>query len=159
MLRDEGRSHRNAARSNFIGSCPRREKQLQCVLQTGGTAAENANGGSIAAVAAPCAAGKFAVSPSASRSPLLIEHLRVSACIPRDGDAKDRQVAHIKAMAISLYLACSIPYSESVATQRVAPAATPDVVRRVAEARGWDEPAAARFINTLLRLLHTIKSE
>jgi hypothetical protein len=31
-----------------------------------------------------------------------------------------------------------------------------DVVRRVAEARGWPEPKAATFVNGLLRMLHTI---
>jgi hypothetical protein len=49
-----------------------------------------------------------------------------------------------------------MPDSYSAASRRVDRAARQEVVRRVAEARGWSEPAAAKFVNALLRLLHTV---
>ena len=76
---------------------------------------------------------------------------------PDRGMPDKGHVAHNEDMAISLHLACSMPYAESVATRHAVPAATSEVVRRVAEARGWDERAAARVINTLLRLLHAVE--
>jgi hypothetical protein len=36
------------------------------------------------------------------------------------------------------------------------PSPNPEAIRRVAEARGWSEPQAARFLHALLRILHSI---
>jgi hypothetical protein len=71
------------------------------------------------------------------------------------GEAADLRVHNDEVMAISLFLAAALPYDYSAA----APAARQEVVRRVAEARGWPEPTAASFIDAFLHLLHTVKFE
>ena len=62
-------------------------------------------------------------------------------------------------VAIPHLLARSMPDSYSAPKRRVDPAGRQEIVRRVAEARGWPEPKAANLVDSLLRLLHTVGPE
>ena len=90
---------------------------------------------------------------------VLIGHLSVATRIPLKGHATAALSDHDKKMAIPYLLARSMPDSYSAPARRVDPAGRQQIVRRVAEARGWPEPKAARLVDSLLRLLHTVGPE
>ena len=68
-------------------------------------------------------------------------------------------MADEESVAISLLLCAPLPYDYSAGSRQADPLDEAALVRRIAEARGWPEPMAARFIKALQRLLHTIDSE
>ena len=91
--------------------------------------------------------------------PVLIPHLSASTRIPLKGHATAALSDHDKKVAIAYLLARSMPDSYSAPKRRVDPAGRQEIVRRVAEARGWPEPKAANLVDSLLRLLHTVGPE
>jgi hypothetical protein len=52
-----------------------------------------------------------------------------------------------------------MPDGYSAPARRADRAARQEIIRRVAEARGWSEPKAARLVDGFLRLVHTIGPE